>query len=28
MYHIGTIAFGSFIIALVEFIRYVFVYTS
>jgi hypothetical protein len=28
MYHMGTLAFGSFIIALVEFIRYVFVYTS
>lgn len=28
MYHMGTLAFGSFIIALIEFVRVVFVYTA
>ena len=28
MYHMGTLAFGSFIIALVEFVRVVFVYSA
>jgi hypothetical protein len=28
LYHVGTIAFGSFIIALITFIRYIFLYAA
>jgi hypothetical protein len=28
LYHVGTLAFGSFIIAIVQFVRFIFLYAA